>query len=30
MTICASVRTPEGLVLAADSMVSLEGRINTP
>ena len=30
MTICASIRTPEGLVLAADSMVSLEGAINTP
>ncbi len=30
MTICVSVRTPEGLVLAADSMVSLEGTVNTP
>jgi hypothetical protein len=30
MTICISVRTPEGLVLAADSMVSLEGTVDTP
>ena len=30
MTICVSVRTPEGLILAADSMVTLEGVINTP
>ena len=30
MTICVSVRIPEGLVLAADSMVSLEGEVDTP
>lgn len=30
MTICVSVRIPEGLVLAADSMVSLEGTVDTP
>lgn len=30
MTICISVRIPEGLVLAADSAASLEGTINTP
>ena len=30
MTICVSVRIPEGLILAADSMVTLEGTINTP
>lgn len=29
MTICVSVRIPEGLVLAADSAVSLEGTITT-
>lgn len=30
MTICVSVRIPEGLVLAADSMVSLQGTVSTP
>ena len=30
MTICVSVRIPEGLVLAADSMVVLEGTVDTP
>ncbi len=30
MTICVSVRIPEGLILAADSMVTLEGTMNTP
>jgi len=30
MTICVSVRIPEGLVLAADSMVSLLGTRDTP
>lgn len=30
MTICVSARIPEALVLAADSMVSLEGTIITP
>lgn len=30
MTICVSVRIPEGLILAADSMVTLEGTIDTP
>ena len=30
MTICVSVRTPEGLILAADSMVTLEGTIRNP
>lgn len=30
MTICVSVRIPEGLILAADSMVTLEGTVNTP
>jgi len=29
MTICVSVRIPEGLILAADSMVTIEGSINT-
>ena len=29
MTICVSVRIPEGLILAADSMVTLEGTVNT-
>lgn len=30
MTICVSVRIPEGLILAADSVVSLEGTVTTP
>lgn len=30
MTICVSVRIAEGLILAADSMVTIEGTINTP
>jgi hypothetical protein len=30
MTICVSVRIPEGLILAADSVVSLEGAVDTP
>jgi hypothetical protein len=30
MTICVSVRIPEGLVLAADSAASLEGTVTTP
>jgi len=30
MTICVSVRIPEGLILAADSVVSLEGTVSTP
>ena len=30
MTICVSVRIPEGLILAADSMVTLEGTVDTP
>lgn len=29
MTICVSVRIPEGLILAADSMVTLEGTLHT-
>jgi hypothetical protein len=30
MTICVSVRIPEGLILAADSAVTLEGTVSTP
>jgi hypothetical protein len=30
VTICISVRIPEAIILAADSMVSLEGAIKTP